>query len=167
MKPQYFLVGLATLLHSSLADPKPDFATACYGEVLPNLPAPPENRTIPWGSPSIVNGSTTCCSSLDEVRAGIDAVDAQLLSLLAQRCVFTHSLSLRVLLTAWNQLEPLLYAKLRVLRVHMTRWMCHRGISRLSTMLWPMLQPFICLRRSRRRFLLPLSTPACRLSFVW
>lgn len=90
MKLQYFLVGLAPFLHSSLANSKPDFATACYGEVLPNLPAPPENRTIPWGSPRIVNGSTTCCSSLDEVRTGIDVVDAQLLSLLAQRAAFVR-----------------------------------------------------------------------------
>lgn len=37
-----------------------------------------------------MNGSTTCCSSLDEVRAGIDVVDAQLLSLLAQRAAFVR-----------------------------------------------------------------------------
>ena len=68
------------------------------------------------GNPNIVNRSKMCCSSLDEARAGIDAIDAQLLSLLAQRCVFTHSLSLRVFLTSWNQLEPLLYAKLRAFK---------------------------------------------------
>lgn len=64
--------------------PKPDFAQACYGEPLPTLAPSADNRTIPWGATGVING-TDCCSSLDEVRAGIDAVDARILELLSQR----------------------------------------------------------------------------------
>lgn len=64
-----------------------DFAQTCYGESLPDLPQSEDNRTVPWSTPSIVNKTSTCCSSLDEVRAGIDTIDAQLLQLLSQRLV--------------------------------------------------------------------------------
>lgn len=76
-----FLLSLATAT-------KADFASQCYTSPLPPLTPSTENRTIPWGSPEFVlpNG-TTCCTSLAQVRAGIDDVDAQLLSLLALRCV--------------------------------------------------------------------------------
>ncbi|KAF8803374.1 hypothetical protein BYT27DRAFT_7195690 [Phlegmacium glaucopus] len=70
--------------------PSPDFAQACYGEPLPDVPLSKDNRTVPWATPSIVNGTSTCCSSLDEVRAGIDAVDAQLLELLSQRAGYVR-----------------------------------------------------------------------------
>ncbi|TFK31873.1 chorismate mutase [Crucibulum laeve] len=91
---QYCLVALSalTVAHASAGSTSTsdDFAAACYSEPLPLLPVSPDNRTIPWGIPSIVTGNTTCCSSLDEVRAGIDAVDAQLLSLLSQRAAFVR-----------------------------------------------------------------------------
>ncbi|KAF8180119.1 hypothetical protein BJ912DRAFT_855388 [Pholiota molesta] len=64
-----------------------DFAWACYENPLPSLTPSLDNRSIPWGTPSIVNGTSICCSSLDEVRAGIDAIDAQLLELLSRRQV--------------------------------------------------------------------------------
>ncbi|CAA7268802.1 unnamed protein product [Cyclocybe aegerita] len=67
-----------------------DSAAACYTEPLPDLVPSIDNRTIPWGSPSINNGSSTCCVSLDEVRAGIDAIDAQLLQLLSDRAAFVR-----------------------------------------------------------------------------
>ncbi|KAF9485699.1 hypothetical protein BDN70DRAFT_538915 [Pholiota conissans] len=67
-----------------------DFAKACYGNLLPVLAPSAENRTVPWGSPSIVNGPSTCRSSLDEVRAGIDDIDVQLLELLSQRAAFVR-----------------------------------------------------------------------------
>lgn len=72
-----------------------DYAGACYDETLPSIPPSTANRTIPWGSPSIKNGSQTCCSSLDEVRDGIDKVDAQLLELLAQRRVHANTSTYR------------------------------------------------------------------------
>lgn len=62
-----------------------DFAQACYGIPLPDLAPSSDNRTVPWGTPNIRNGSSTCCNSLDEVRAGINVIDAQLLELLSQR----------------------------------------------------------------------------------
>ncbi|KAF9564080.1 hypothetical protein CPC08DRAFT_760470 [Agrocybe pediades] len=70
--------------------PSKDFAQACYGEPLPEIPASTDNRTIPWGTPSIISGNSTCCSSLDDVRAGIDTIDAQLLELLSQRVAFVR-----------------------------------------------------------------------------
>jgi len=67
-----------------------DFASVCYNDPLPSLPPSAANRTIPWGSPSIKNGSQTCCSSLAEVRAGIDEVDAELLKLLSRRAAYVR-----------------------------------------------------------------------------
>ncbi|KAJ3577020.1 hypothetical protein NP233_g30 [Leucocoprinus birnbaumii] len=69
-----------------------DFAQACYLQPLPSVPASQDNRTIPWGSPSVTdkNGKVTCCSSLDEVRQGIDDVDNQLLDLLSQRAAYVR-----------------------------------------------------------------------------
>ena len=82
------LTALSALVFVASSErPPSDFAQACYGEPLPDLPQSKDNRTVPWSTPSIVNGTSTCCSSLDEVRAGIDAVDAQLLQLLSQRLV--------------------------------------------------------------------------------
>ncbi|KAF8153163.1 chorismate mutase [Crassisporium funariophilum] len=75
---------------SSNRKPPQDFAQHCYNDPMSDIPASPDNRTIPWGQPSIINGTSTCCSSLDEVRAGIDAVDAQLLELLSQRAAFVR-----------------------------------------------------------------------------
>lgn len=79
------LTALTPPAFASSKEPTPDVSQACYGEPLPDLPPSKDNRRIPWGTPSIVDGCSTCCSSLDEVRAGIDAVDAQLLELLSKR----------------------------------------------------------------------------------
>jgi hypothetical protein len=70
-------------------DQADDYAEACYGEPLPDIPASKEIRTIPWGTREIGKreGEGSCCSSLDEVRRGIDIVDEQLLQLLAKRYV--------------------------------------------------------------------------------
>ncbi|PPQ89344.1 hypothetical protein CVT25_003182 [Psilocybe cyanescens] len=71
-----------------------DFARECYKEPLPAVTPSADNRTVPWSTPGIVvntNGTnTTCCSSLDEVRAGIDDVDTKLLALLSQRYAFLN-----------------------------------------------------------------------------
>ncbi|KIJ66080.1 hypothetical protein HYDPIDRAFT_110221 [Hydnomerulius pinastri MD-312] len=68
-----------------------DAVEQCYGKILPSFPPSSDNRTIPWGQPSIQfpNG-TTCCSSLDQVRAGIDDIDGQLLELLSQRAAYVR-----------------------------------------------------------------------------
>ncbi|KAF8964778.1 chorismate mutase [Flammula alnicola] len=75
---------------SGRPNPTKDFAEACYGEPLPDIPLSMDNRTIPWGAPTIINGTSTCCSSLDQVRAGIDAIDSQILELLSQRAAFVR-----------------------------------------------------------------------------
>ncbi|PPQ95526.1 hypothetical protein CVT26_008551 [Gymnopilus dilepis] len=72
---------------------KDDFAQACYGIPLPDLPASPDNRTIPWAAPSIGHGNSTCCSSLDDVRTAIDTIDLQLLELLSQRAAYVREAS--------------------------------------------------------------------------
>lgn len=80
------LASIVFATSSACSSPsKNDFAGACYKDPLPSVPPSAANRTVPWGSPSMKNGSQTCCSSLDEVRAGIDKVDAELLKLLSQR----------------------------------------------------------------------------------
>ena len=83
------LIVLIPLIFTAASASSPsstnDFASACYNDLLPSIPPSTTNRTIPWGNPSVKNEPQTCCSSLDEVRAGIDMVDAQLLKLLAQR----------------------------------------------------------------------------------
>ncbi|KXN80766.1 hypothetical protein AN958_07823 [Leucoagaricus sp. SymC.cos] len=69
-----------------------DHAQACYGEPLPHIPPSKEDRSTPWGSPGMGDrdGEQSCCSSLDEVRQGIDAVDEQLLQLLAKRAAYVR-----------------------------------------------------------------------------
>lgn len=65
-----------------------NITSACYGTTLPSLPSSiaSENRSIPWGTPSLhLPNGTTCCSSLTQVRDGIDDIDTQLLELLALR----------------------------------------------------------------------------------
>ncbi|OAX33311.1 hypothetical protein K503DRAFT_726028 [Rhizopogon vinicolor AM-OR11-026] len=58
----------------------------CYFDPLPSILPSTDNRTIPWGEPTIqyANG-TTCCSSLDELRYQMDIIDAQLLQILSTR----------------------------------------------------------------------------------
>jgi hypothetical protein len=59
-----------------------DFAELCYNSPLPTLPTSvlTENRTVPWGHPSFTlpNG-TLCCTSLNQIRDGIDSIDHQVL----------------------------------------------------------------------------------------
>ncbi|KAH7911327.1 chorismate mutase [Hygrophoropsis aurantiaca] len=63
----------------------------CYHKSLPDFPPSGDNRTIPWGQPSMrLSNGSTCCSSLDQVRAGIDDIDAQLLALLSQRAAYVR-----------------------------------------------------------------------------
>ena len=83
---------LAQVIFGMNSNSKLDFAQACYGIPLPDLVPSSDNRTVPWGTPSINNGSSTCCESLDEVRAGINAIDTQLLELLSQRSLLTKPL---------------------------------------------------------------------------
>jgi len=76
------VIGIHTLTAENYAAP-------CYSAPLPSLTPNYENRTIPWGSPSFTlpNG-TVCCDTLSQVRIGINAVDDQLLALLAQRVAY-------------------------------------------------------------------------------
>lgn len=78
-----FALQVIGLVAASSSDP----SDTCYFIPLPSIPSSTDNRTIPWGEPTIqyANG-TTCCSSLDEVRQQLDIIDAQLLQLLSQRC---------------------------------------------------------------------------------
>ncbi|OBZ73650.1 hypothetical protein A0H81_06273 [Grifola frondosa] len=72
---------------SNASDP----AIACYNTSLPDIPPSTDNRTIPWGSPSIIfDDGSTCCDSLDEVRAGIDEIAPQLLQLLGMRAAYVR-----------------------------------------------------------------------------
>lgn len=70
----------------------------CFGPIpkrllrvtLPSIPPSADNRTVPWGSPSVhfssLNGTlSTCCDSLDQVRDALDEIDSKLLDLLNQR----------------------------------------------------------------------------------
>ncbi|KAG1774646.1 chorismate mutase [Suillus placidus] len=78
------IIGLVVASSSNLSD-------KCYFDPLPSIPPSTDNRTIPWGEPTIqyANG-TTCCSSLDEVRAQLDTIDAQLLQLLSTRASYVR-----------------------------------------------------------------------------
>ncbi|APA16338.1 predicted protein [Sclerotinia sclerotiorum 1980 UF-70] len=68
-----------------------DPASVCYNSPVPTPSPINTNRTIPWGTPSytLPNG-TTCCDSLDQVRAGINDINAQLVDLLAQRAAYVR-----------------------------------------------------------------------------
>lgn len=88
-----------------------EYAQACYGEPLPDIPGSKERRTTPWGSREMVNveGGESCCTSLEEVRRGIDAVDKQLLELLAKR--------LSLLSESWGYRAFLFYRRTRPVRL--------------------------------------------------
>lgn len=78
----FALQAIGLVAAASSSDP----SDKCYFIPLPSIPSSTDNRTIPWGEPTIqyANG-TTCCSSLDEVRQQLDIIDAQLLQLLSKR----------------------------------------------------------------------------------
>ncbi|KIM63910.1 hypothetical protein SCLCIDRAFT_1213708 [Scleroderma citrinum Foug A] len=62
---------------------------SCYYIPLPDLPVSKDNRTVPWGEPTIkYSDGTTCCSSLDQIRNELDAIDSQLLQLLSIRAAY-------------------------------------------------------------------------------
>ncbi|EKM78470.1 hypothetical protein AGABI1DRAFT_76086 [Agaricus bisporus var. burnettii JB137-S8] len=68
-----------------------DYAQKCYGEPLPIIHASGDNRTVSWDEPRMEDDEgKRCCSSLAEVRQGIDAVDKQLLLLLAKRAAYVR-----------------------------------------------------------------------------
>lgn len=67
-------------------------SSECYYDPLPSIPPSTDNRTVPWGKPTIQYGNgTTCCSSLTEVRDKLDTVDAELLKLLSRRWGFEYA----------------------------------------------------------------------------
>ncbi|KAF8132066.1 chorismate mutase, partial [Boletus edulis] len=64
----------------------------CYHiSTMPNVTMSNETRVVPWGNRTIhyANG-TTCCSSLDQVRAALDVIDAKLLELLSNRTAYSR-----------------------------------------------------------------------------
>ncbi|CAE6414458.1 unnamed protein product [Rhizoctonia solani] len=65
------------------------FDAVCYGSPLPNIPPANDTRPIPWGTSGVqlANG-TSCCDSVEEVRAGIRVVDTQILKLLGERAEY-------------------------------------------------------------------------------
>lgn len=87
------LTTFLVLVFSSLASSSNANSSSCYSSTLPELPpsVSSDNRTIPWGAPAFTlpNG-TLCCDSLAQIRVGIDAVDTQLLELLAQRAAYVR-----------------------------------------------------------------------------
>ncbi|KAB8288187.1 hypothetical protein EYC80_010192 [Monilinia laxa] len=89
LSPALLLALSTTATATATTDP----ASACYTSPLPPLSTTSANitRSIPWGSPSfnLPNG-TTCCSSLDEVRAGINDLNDQIIALLAQRAAYVR-----------------------------------------------------------------------------
>ncbi|KAL3427140.1 hypothetical protein PVAG01_00649 [Phlyctema vagabunda] len=91
MRLSFLLLASGSLVSASTSTSTADYASPCYASPLPELRNSTENRTIPWGTPSfILPNGTTCCSSLTEVRAGIDVIDSQLVALLAQRAAYVR-----------------------------------------------------------------------------
>ncbi|KAI6009874.1 P-loop containing nucleoside triphosphate hydrolase protein [Pisolithus marmoratus] len=86
MATTFYAVCLFVALQLWLATVRSSPVDSCYYYSLPDLPVSQDNRTIPWGEPSIAySNGTTCCSSLDQVRSELDAIDSQLLQLLSTR----------------------------------------------------------------------------------
>ena len=83
-----------TTPNSSKATTTDDYAARCYSATLSSLPISTLSavpRATPWGHPTYKQpNGTLCCNSLDQVRDGIDAVDEQLLLLLAQRAAYVR-----------------------------------------------------------------------------
>ncbi|CAE6537101.1 unnamed protein product [Rhizoctonia solani] len=67
------------------------FDAECYNSPLPNIPPANDTRSIPWGTPGVelANG-TTCCDSIEEVRARIADTDQQILQLLGERAGYVR-----------------------------------------------------------------------------
>lgn len=115
-----------------------DYANICYGEHFPFMHASAENRTVSWDEARLdVDGGKKCCSSLAEVRQGIDAVDEQLLLLLAKRLVKQLNINSYVLTPGiltdtyrFPGLEPLMSARPLVSKLPMTQWTSHLEVER-------------------------------------
>ncbi|CZT02859.1 uncharacterized protein RAG0_09853 [Rhynchosporium agropyri] len=87
------LLPLMVLATVSGTETKDCNVSSCYASPLPPLSplSLTTSRPTPWGKPAFTlpNG-TLCCDSLTQVRAGINAIDAQLVELLAQRAAFVR-----------------------------------------------------------------------------
>ena len=78
-----FLVWVALVLAAS---PNQTFDAGCYASPLPNIPPANDTRPIPWGTPGLkLENGTSCCDSIEEVRAHIGTIDTQILKLLGER----------------------------------------------------------------------------------
>lgn len=89
-----FLASAVTV--TAVTPTQPANAASCYGTALPTIAPSKDNRTVPWGSPSVhfssLNGTlSTCCDSLDQIRDALDGIDDQLYALLNQRSVLSLS----------------------------------------------------------------------------
>ena len=62
-----------------------DFARICYKTYLPGYAESSAIGKRLGGYSEIQVGPQTCCTSLEQLRAGIDAVDEELLQLLSKR----------------------------------------------------------------------------------
>lgn len=71
-------------LRSLLGRPLIALGVLIFAAALPAF----ADDTVPHGSPSAAGG--TCCSSLAEVRTHIDAIDTQILKLMAERQTYVH-----------------------------------------------------------------------------
>lgn len=91
MATTFYAFCLLSALQLWLVVVRATSADSCYYYPLPDLPISQDNRTIPWGEPTITypNG-TTCCSTLDQVRDELDAIDSQLLQLLSERSAYVR-----------------------------------------------------------------------------
>jgi len=84
------LLPILTFALLTSASTSSSMAASCYKPTLPSVPPSTDHRHVPWGSPSVhfssLNGTlTTCCDSLDDIRAALDDIDDRLLNLLNQR----------------------------------------------------------------------------------
>lgn len=91
MAATFYALCLFVALQLWLAAVRSTPVDSCYYYPLPDLPVSQDNRTIPWGEPSITySNGTTCCSSLDQVRSELNAIDSQLLQLLSTRSAYVR-----------------------------------------------------------------------------
>ncbi|KAH7341426.1 hypothetical protein B0J17DRAFT_625943 [Rhizoctonia solani] len=83
-----FLVWAALVL---AAPSNQTFDAGCYAPSLSNIPSANDTRPIPWGTPGVkLKNGTSCCDSVDEVRAHIGTIDAQILKLLGKRAGYVR-----------------------------------------------------------------------------
>ncbi|THV51709.1 hypothetical protein BGAL_0101g00110 [Botrytis galanthina] len=89
----FLAISSLSALTTAISTTPTDAASTCYTSPLPTLcPSLSDaTRSIPWGTPSfLLSNGTLCCDSLTQIRAGIDDIDTQLLSLLAQRAAYVR-----------------------------------------------------------------------------